>query len=546
MQLSHLIRELQATRVVGPIDRPISDVAYDSRRVEAGDVFVAIAGARCDGATFIHQAIARGAVAIVTERDTPFDLEIPADRTLITVPDGRRALALMAAARWEHPSRRLGVVGVTGTDGKTTTSTLIADLFDASGERSGLWSTVEIRGSERKPNHTDRTTPESTELQAHLADVASTGARWAVLELSSHGLALERATGCDLDVAVMTNLSPEHLDFHGTFESYRSAKARLFESIPAVVGAQARRVGIINADDPSAQHFAQACRVDVLTYGLERRADVVARDVTLGLDRTSFVVDSPIGTHRVSTRLVGRFNVYNWLAAITVAISQGLDWDVIDRAADSIAPIRGRAHEVHAGQPFTVLVDFAHTPRALASVLSDCRSLSTGRVIVVVGHPGERYALNRPRLGAAAVAGADLAIITSDDSYGEEPAGIIGAIAEGARSAGGSEGRDYVVIPDRREAIGAAVRAAQSGDIVLIAGRGHLSYQAIGARRIPFDDARVARDLLCEPGVDRSQANHRDSLFGAQDDGGQSAQRLGGREQRRPAAANASRWSPVQ
>ncbi len=531
MQLSQLVQTIETVRTVGPLERPARDVVYDSRRVQRNDVFVTIAGKRYDGAAYVGEAARRGATAIVTERS---DIEPPPGLTLLQVQDTRRALALLSAERWGQPSRRLGIVGVTGTDGKTTTSTLTAEILDAAGDRAGLWSTVEIRGRKRRLNPDHRTTPEAPELQAHLADVVSAGYGWAVIEMSSHGLAQERADGCEIDVAVSTNVSPEHLDFHGTLEAYRAAKARLFELVAPGVGPFGRRFGVVNADDPSAEYFARACSADVLTYGIEQRADVCARDIRTGLSETSFWIESPIGSHRMTTTLVGRFNIYNWLAAVTVAIGRGYGWDVIDRAARLATPVPGRVQQVQAGQDFTVLVDFAHTPRALAAVLSDCRRWTNGRVIVVFGHPGERYQENRSKLGEAAIRGADLAIVTSDDSYGEEPEGIIRDIVAGACADGAIDGNDFLVIPDRYRAIRRAVYSANRGDLVLIAGRGNLSYQEAGAIRRPFDDVSVAHGLVSE----RLLASRRFSPL-TPEEGTLSSKQSGSCQS--PSAANASR-----
>jgi UDP-N-acetylmuramoyl-L-alanyl-D-glutamate--2,6-diaminopimelate ligase len=493
MQLSHIVRDMDTTRVVGPLNRPVRDVVYDSRKVSPGDVFVAITGQRSDGAAYIIEAAQRGAAAIVTERS---NVQPPVGVTLLEVRQARLALAKLAATRWGQPSSHLGVAGVTGTDGKTTTATLIAGILNAAGDRAGLWSTVEIRGRHRRPNLEHRTTPEAPELQAHLAEVAEAGCRWSVLELSSHGLAQGRADGCEIDIAVSTNLSPEHLDFHRTFEAYRAAKTRLFELVSSGSGAFGRRFGVVNADDPNADYFSAACAADVLTYGINGAADVRATDIRAGLGETSFQIESPIGSHRLTTTLVGRFNVYNWLAAITVAIGRGYGWDVINRAARLAIPVPGRAQRIQAGQDFTVVVDFAHTPQALAAVLSDCRRWTRGRVIVVFGHPGERDRRNRRGMGSAAVHSADLAIVTSDDSYGEEPGRIISDILAGFRMDGAIEGKDFLVIPDRREAICRAITMASRDDLVLIAGRGDLSYLESGNARRPFDDARVAQELL--------------------------------------------------
>lgn len=493
MRLADLVREIPVLEIRGSLDRRVRSVAYDSRVVEEGDVFVAIPGLRQDGAWFIESAIANGAAAVVTEPSGALDAP---GATMVQVADARRALALLASTRWGHPSRKLGLVGVTGTDGKTTTATLIANVLEAAGEPAGLWSTVEVRGSRQIPNHAHRTTPEAPELQAHLADVLSAGCRWSVLEVSSHALALERVHGCEFDVAVMTNLAPEHLDFHRTFDAYRATKTRLFEAVTAGAPGSSRRFGVVNADDPNARAFTSVCPVEVFSYGLSRGADVRARDITQSLDGCTFTVDTPHGEYALKTSLVGLCNVYNWLAAITVAMGQGLGWEAIERAAELTRPIHGRYQQIRVGQPFTVLVDFAHTPQALAALLRDCRALAPGRVIVVLGHPGERYAANRGRLGATAIAAANLVIVTSDDCYGEQPDGIIDAIAGGARRAGGLPGRNYLVIRDRREAIQEALARAGHGDVVVIAGRGHLDTLDLGDREVPFSDALVARECL--------------------------------------------------
>lgn len=493
-RLLDLLHGLPQVQVDTKTDLLIHDVAYDSRRVRPGDIFVAIPGLRDDGARYVGQALARGAVAVVAERS---DIEIPPGVPLLVVPEARRALALLASSRWDQPARRLGLVGVTGTDGKTTTSMLTAEIFEAAGLQAGLLTTVELRiGGRHLPNRFHHTTPEAPELQRTLARMVETGAAWAVLEISSHALALERVTGCEFDVAVLTNVSPEHLDFHGTLEEYRAAKGRLFESLAGRTGKGVHRFGVVNADDPSADYFKALCPVDVLTYALHRPADVRARDILVKGDGTSFVVDAPIGSRRLHTRLVGRFNVHNWLAAIAVAVGQGLGWASIERAAEVAEAARGRLQRIDEGQPFTVLVDFAHTPQALVAALESCRALTEGRILVVFGHPGERYSENRARLGAVAVEGSDLAIVTTDDPYGEDPKRVIDQIVEGAQRAGGVEGKDYVVVPDRRRAIRQAIERAAAGDLVLIAGRGHLRQLVVGNRHVPFDDARVAREVL--------------------------------------------------
>jgi UDP-N-acetylmuramoyl-L-alanyl-D-glutamate--2,6-diaminopimelate ligase len=493
-RLADLMPELGQVRVTGDPDLAVREIRYDSRQVQAGDLFVAVAGRRTDGNAHVPEAVARGAVAVVSERS---DVEVPTSVALLVVPNARRALGLLAAARMGHPSRRLGLIGVTGTDGKSTTSALIAELFRAGGVETGLLSTVEFWVGERRlRTRFQHTTPEAPEIQEALAQVAGSGARWAVLETSSHALALERVAGCEFDIAVMTNLSPEHLDFHGTMEGYRASKGRLFRSLASGSAERARRFGVVNSDDDSADYLKSISPVGLLTYGIRSTADVRARDIVLESGGAEFTVDAPIGSRRIRTRFPGRFNVYNWLAAITVAVGQGLGWAEIERAAATARPVPGRMERIDEGQPFAVLVDFAHTPQALATVLESCRATTRGRIILVFGHPGERYAENRPRLGAVAVDGSDLAIVTMDDPYGEDPDRIVSALAAGARAAGGVEGSDFMVVPDRRHAIRTAIESAGPADLVLIVGRGHLSHLVIGDRRLPFSDARVARQEL--------------------------------------------------
>jgi UDP-N-acetylmuramoyl-L-alanyl-D-glutamate--2,6-diaminopimelate ligase len=514
--LGSLLADLPAARASGRLDRRVRRIAYDSRRVRPGDLFVAVPGARADGARFAADAVARGARAVVAERD----IDLPDDVSLVVVPDARRAMAALASALQGHPSHRLGLVGVTGTDGKTTTALLATAVLEAAGHVVGLHTTIEERiAGRRSANRSGRTTPEAPDVQAWLARCLTRGCDWAVLETSSHALALERVGGCAFDVAILTNLSPEHLDFHESFGAYRAAKARLFAELDRHPAKAVARFAVLNADDPSAEHFRRACRAPILTYGADRPADVRAFDLRLEPDRTAFRIATPSGERELETGLVGRFNVYNWLAAVALAIGQGIGWDAVERAASLAGAPRGRVQPVDLGQPFTVLVDFAHTPQALAAVLESARPLATGppsatgparpspgsgRVIVVFGHAGERDQANRAPLGAAARAGADLAIVTTDDPYREDPEQIMAQVVAGATAAGGRVGRDVLVVPDRRRAIQLAIGLARPGDVVVIAGRGHERFQTVGGRRVPFDDVRVARAALSRLGHRRA------------------------------------------
>jgi UDP-N-acetylmuramoyl-L-alanyl-D-glutamate--2,6-diaminopimelate ligase len=491
-RLAELLREVPHRLIAGPADAPVREVVYDSRRARPGSLFVAIPGLKEDGARYVADALARGACAVVAERD---GIAVPEGVALALVPDARRALALLAAARWRHPSRRMGLVGVTGTDGKTTTATVIEQVLTGAAIPTGLLTTVELRVCGRRlPNGFALTTPAAPEVQHALARMARAGARWAVLEVSSHALTLERVAGCAFDVAVMTNVTPEHLDFHGSFDEYRRAKARLFELLGQPTGKDVPRFGVVNADDPSAELFRAACPVEVVSYGIERPADVRARDLRLGPDGTRFVVESPLGRRELETRFVGQYNVSNWLAAIAFALGRGLPWAAVERAAEAAEPPLGRAERIELGQPFGVWVDFAHTPPGLQAVLEAARLAARGRVVVVFGAAGDRFRANRPRLGAVARALADVAIVTTDDPYGEDPGAILGEVTDGARDAPGAA--RVIVLPERRQAIEAALRLARPGDVVVIAGRGHERYQTFGARKVRFEDARVARELL--------------------------------------------------
>jgi UDP-N-acetylmuramoyl-L-alanyl-D-glutamate--2,6-diaminopimelate ligase len=486
VRLSDLLAEVPHRLIAGDDSARVRDVVHDSRQARPGSLFVAVPGLKEDGAAYAADAIARGARAVVAERD---GFAVPEGVALALVPDARRALADLAAARWRHPTRAMGLVGVTGTDGKTTTATLVEQVLAAAGEPVGLLTTVEQRVCGRRlPNATSHTTPAAPEVQRALAKMARAGAAWAVLEVSSHALALDRVACCAFDVAVMTNVTPEHLDFHGSFDEYVSAKARLFGMLGETPEKGFRRFGVVNADDPSSGRFRAACPREVLSYGIDAAADVRATRLRLRPDGSSFVVESPLGRHELDTRFVGRFNVSNWLAAIAVAVGRGLPWAAVEQAALVAEPPAGRLEPVEMGQPFGVWVDFAHTPQALRAVLRTARLVAAGRVIVVFGAAGERYPENRPEMGAVATELADEVIVTTDDPYSEDPADLAAAVVAGAPGAR--------VVLDRRGAIAEAFAIAEPGDLVVVAGRGHEKLQTIGSEKVPFEDVKVARELL--------------------------------------------------
>lgn len=493
MELRALLTEIDAPSVVGDAGRVIRGLAYDSRVVQPGFLFAALRGRRHDGHAFIGEAAARGAAAVLVDRDVP----APPGVTVVRVADSRRALAQISAAFAGHPSRRLRVIGVTGTNGKGATTYLIESVLRAAGHRCGIIGTMGIVvDGEVLPS--DRTTPEAADLQAALAGMVRREVEYVAMEVASHALAQERVTGCAFGVGVFTNLTRDHLDFHLSMEAYLAAKARLFAMLPDVGWA------VLNADDPATAVMRAVTRARVMTYGLRAAADVRGRDVTLRLNGTSFVADTPAGTVPVSLRLAGGFNVANALGALAVGLTQGIPLETIAGALAALPGIPGRFESVDEGQPFAVVVDYAHTPDGLENVLRTAREITRGRLIVVFGCGGDRDRAKRPQMGRIAAGWADHVIVTSDNPRTEDPEAIIAeirpgvedGIAErltprGARTAVCAEFE-----ADRRRAIAAAVAAARPGDMVVIAGKGHETYQEIAGVRHSFDDREVVRAIL--------------------------------------------------
>jgi UDP-N-acetylmuramoyl-L-alanyl-D-glutamate--2,6-diaminopimelate ligase len=500
MRLSQLVVELGAVETLGP-DVDVSAICYDSRRAGPGALFVAVPGFHTDGHDHIAEAAARGVVAAAVQADRSQKWRaVVEERGLaaVVVADTRRALAALAAAFHGHPGRKLRVIGVTGTDGKTTVVHLVSHLLEAAGHRSGLLSTVYCKVGERIwANESRFTTPEAPEVQALLAEMVAAGADYAVLESSSHGLALHRLDGCGYDVAVMTNVTADHLDFHRSREEYQAAKGRLFAMLDeSVKKAGVEKVAVLNADDPASDYFRGLTHARVFTYGIERPADVCAADIRPSDWGSHFRLVTTAGRDEVTLGLPGDFNVYNALGAATVALSQGVTSADVARGIASFPGVPGRLEPVDEGQAFTVVVDFAHAPEALRRVLTFLRGRCRGRLIAVFGCIGERERPRRAGMGLAAGQLADFAILTNDNPFSEDPDAIIAEIIEGLREAGRHEGHHFVVIPDRREAIAHAFAMAVEGDVVLLAGKGHEQSITIGETVIPWEDRRVARELL--------------------------------------------------
>jgi UDP-N-acetylmuramoyl-L-alanyl-D-glutamate--2,6-diaminopimelate ligase len=464
----------------------VTGVACDSRTVKPGHVFVALKGLRVDGASFARQAIEGGAVAIVSEQPAPPDVHIP----WVRVEDARLALALLAATFYRHPSAEMRVVGLTGTNGKTTTAYLIASIFDAADIPCGVLGTVGYRiGGELR--EATRTTPEAPDVQRLLREMVDRGCGASAMEVSSHALSLRRVDGTTFAAAVFTNLTRDHLDFHADMEAYFQAKRRLFDMLPRDAPS------LVNLDDPRGAALADIAGRPV-TYAINRPADITSGPLSFSLGGLSFDVRTPRGTVHVQSKLVGRPNVYNILAAVSTAIALGLPFDAIERGVQALDWVPGR-FEVVSGpkDEVTVVVDYAHTDDALRNLLETARPLARGRLITVFGCGGDRDRTKRPLMGAVAGRLSDLVVITSDNPRSEDPSRIIEEIRRGIipdpRREGGQR---LLAIADRRAAIGKAIELARPGDLVLVAGKGHEKDQVIGDRVLPFDDVVVSREAL--------------------------------------------------
>jgi UDP-N-acetylmuramoyl-L-alanyl-D-glutamate--2,6-diaminopimelate ligase len=470
----------------GPaLNAPCTAVSHDSRRVGSGAIFVALVGMKANGAVFAPQAIAAGASAVVAESPAPADVSVP----WITVNDARLALAWLSAEFFGHPSREMAVVGITGTNGKTTTSFLISAILDAAGIQCGLMGTVTYRIGDRAFDAT-RTTPEAPDLQGFMRDMVAGGCGACVMEVSSHALALKRVDGIQFAAAVFTNLTRDHLDFHVDMEDYFAAKRRLFEMLPADAPA------LINADDPRSASLVEVVKRPV-TYGITKSADVSPGPLSFTLQGLDFEIRSPRGVVHVRSRLVGKPNVYNILGAVGTALELGAPIEAIEDGLQGLPGVPGRFEVVSsAADDVTVVVDYAHTDDALRNLLETARPMATRRLITVFGAGGDRDRTKRPLMGMVAARLSDVVLITSDNPRSEDPERIIEEVKRGADAETRQSNASIVTAVDRREAILQAVRSAGPGDLVLIAGKGHEKYQEIGARRLAFDDIEVAREAL--------------------------------------------------
>ncbi len=486
MLLKELINELHPVSVEGAIDREIVGIGYDSRRITPGMIFVALPGRNVDGHDFIYSAIDRGATAVICERNG----FLPQRATKIKVTDGREALALASAAFYQHPSTRLKLIGVTGTNGKTTVAFMVKHILEEAGLKTGLIGTVRYEIGDRV-FPAQRTTPEALEVHQMLAQMLRAGCQACVMEVSSHALDQKRVYGVDFDVGIFTNLTRDHLDYHGDMERYYAAKKTLFQFLERGT----KRGGVvINIDDAFGERLNRETKAEIrLTYGLGEAARVRATDIRLAADSTSMTVHMPQGHFACRLPLIGRHNVYNALAAVGAGAALNVELPVIARALSTVEPVPGRLESITSTQPFGVYVDYAHTDDALRNVLTTLREITPGRLLLAFGCGGNRDQGKRSRMGQVAAELADFTLITSDNPRKESPAAIAEQIVEGYRRVRPDRFR---VELDRRRAIEEIVRLAQPGDSVLIAGKGHETYQEFEDTVVPFDDRVYARESL--------------------------------------------------
>ncbi len=496
MQWADVLEEI--TRIeCGGGNCEVAGVEYDSRRIRRGTAFVAMRGGTTDGNRYIDAAIAQGATAIVTDSQEAYAklrIEHPT-MAAVRVAHGRRAMAELSAAVLGHPERKLAVSAITGTNGKTTTAYLLEQMLHSVGRKCVLIGTIETHVGD-EVRESPHTTPEASDVLKIFADGVAAGATEAVMEMSSHALDQERVWGIPVDVAIFTNLTQDHLDYHGTMENYLAAKKRMFEG----VGAAAPRVAVINADDPATEAILRAARHSQrMMYSSEGHGDFHAERIQMRANETRFNVVTDIGSMEIQSPLTGRVNVSNLLAAMCAALARGLSLDEIAVAARELKQVPGRFQTAQgsAEAGFTVVVDYAHTDDALRNLIALARELVKergGRVITLFGCGGDRDRTKRPRMGRAAAEGSDLVVLTSDNPRSEEPMAIIDEALVGVRETT----TECIVEPDRAVAIAIAIRAARMGDIVLLAGKGHEKVQIIGDRTIPFDDVVVAETILKE------------------------------------------------
>ena len=489
-KLSRLLEGVEVLEAP-PTDPEVTGLCYDSRRLRPGDCFVAIPGTHTDGHRYVETALRDGAVAAVVQR------RAGTAWPQVVVPDTRKALALMASTFYGHPSREMVVIGVTGTDGKTTTTTMIHQMLLSAGRRAGSMSTVDIRlGDMVNLNDSRQTTLEAPEIQQQLARMRDGGIQYAVIETSSHGLALQRVIGVDYDVAIFTNIAHEHLDFHKTIEAYREAKAQLIDLTAGSPRTRIEKTAVLNRDDPSYAYLVNRPIARQLAYGIQLDADLKATRVEATTDGLRVTASTPLGPLALRLKLSGRWNAANALAAAAAGVAVGLTLGEIREGLESYTGVSGRMERVDLGQPFAVIIDYAHTPQSLEKVLRELRPITRGKLIAVFGSAGDRDREKRPWMGEIAARLSDYAVFTNEDPREEDAMTILSEIAAGAEEVGWTEGDQYARIEDRRQGIAHAVRRAGPGDTILLAGKGHERSILIGRGKQPWDERAAAEAAI--------------------------------------------------
>ncbi|PGY10870.1 UDP-N-acetylmuramoyl-L-alanyl-D-glutamate--2,6-diaminopimelate ligase [Bacillus sp. AFS031507] len=483
MKLQKLLKNLHLLVPFKGEDLEITTIENDNRKVQKGSLFICIKGYTVDGHDFAESAVKNGAAAILAER--PLSLDVP----VILVKDTTRAMAVLADTLYGQPTKKLHLIGITGTNGKTTTSHLIEKIMVDAGQKTGLIGTMYTKIAE-KTIETKNTTPESLTLQKTFQQMVEAGVNTAVMEVSSHALDLGRVHGCDYDVAVFTNLTQDHLDYHKTMDEYKRAKSLLFAQLGNTFDHHKPKFAVLNADDPASDMYSRSTAAHVITYGIDNRADIQAKNIQMTSSGTHFNLFVETEKFPIQMQLIGKFSVYNVLASIAASLVSGVEINEIIKSIESVEGVSGRFELVNAGQDFTVIVDYAHTPDSLENVLKTVQHFAKKRIFVIVGCGGDRDRTKRPLMAQIACQLATDPILTSDNPRSEDPLAILKEMEAGV------EGEKYKIIPDRKEAIHTAIQQATTGDVILIAGKGHETYQIIGNVVHDFDDRLVAREAI--------------------------------------------------
>ncbi|PLS06458.1 UDP-N-acetylmuramoyl-L-alanyl-D-glutamate--2,6-diaminopimelate ligase [Neobacillus cucumis] len=483
MKLQKLLKNLHPIVPYSGEDPEITSIENDNRKVQKGSLFICIKGYTVDGHDFATSAVKNGAAAILAEK--LLDLDVP----VVVVNDTMRAMAVLADAFYGQPTKSLHLIGITGTNGKTTTSHLIEKIFADAGTKTGLIGTMYTKIADQTIE-TKNTTPESLTLQKTFKQMVDSGVSTAVMEVSSHALDLGRVHGCDYDVAVFTNLTQDHLDYHQTMDEYKRAKSLLFAQLGNTFDLNKPKFACLNADDAATEMYSRSTAAHVVTYGIDQKADIQAKNIQMTPKGTTFDLEIKNVSYPIKMQLIGKFSVYNVLASITASLVSGLGIEQIIQSIESVEGVSGRFELVNAGQDFTVIVDYAHTPDSLENVLKTIQHFAEKKVFVIVGCGGDRDRTKRPLMAQIACRFATDPILTSDNPRSEDPLAILKDMEAGVK------GENYQVIPDRRTAIFTAVNQASPGDVILIAGKGHETYQIIGKEVHDFDDRLVAREAI--------------------------------------------------